>query len=145
MNGFGFVDTLKKIGMERRLMTSGTEKGFLDPFSPVKPGDEAYMKKMLDIIHQQFIQVVKDSRGAQLKNDPLLFTGLVWTGPQAKELGLIDGIATPEQVARDIIKQPTMADYSSNVNFFQKFANNFGSSAGSSAASQLGFVTSFLH
>lgn len=138
MNGFGFVDTLQKVGAERRLMTAGSEKGFMDPFSPVKPQDKQYMQAMLDTIHTQFIDAVKQGRGTRLKIDPLLFSGLVWTGQQALPLGLIDGIATPEQVARDIIKNDTIVNYSIEPNFLNKFAKGIGSSAASSAASELG-------
>lgn len=139
MNGFGFVDTLQKVGVQRRLMTAGSEKGFMDPFSPVKPQDQQYMQTMLDTIHTQFIDAVKQGRGNRLQaNDPLLFSGLVWTGQQALPLGLIDGIATPEQVARDIIKNDNMVNYSIEPNFFDKFSKNIGASAASSAASELG-------
>lgn len=144
MNGFGFVDTLTKVGAERRLMTSGSEKGFLDPFSPVKPQDQAYMQTMLDIIHQQFIDAVKNGRGNRLKDDPLLFSGLVWTGQQALQLGLIDGIATPDNVVRNIIKAPHVEDYTVQDNFFNKVANHIGSSAARSTASLLGIQSSML-
>ena len=144
MNGFGFVDTIDKLGMTRRLLTSGAEKGFLDPFSPMKPQDKAYMQTMLNIIHQQFINAVKVGRGNRLKKDPLLFSGLVWTGQQALPLGLIDGIATPEQVARDIIKNDNIVNYSIEPSVFQKFAKNIGASAASSAASELGIQQGML-
>jgi protease-4 len=144
MDGFGFVDTLNKLGVQRRLFTSGSEKGFLDPFSPLKPEDQAYAQSMLDIIHQQFIDAVKSGRGDRLKNDPLLFSGLVWTGQQAEQLGLVDGLATPDQVTRQIIKAPHVVDYTVEDTFFNKFANHIGSSAASSAASLLGIQPSML-
>lgn len=145
MNGFGFVDTLQKVGVTRRLMTAGSEKGFLDPFSPLKPEDEQYMQTMLETIHQQFITAVKQGRGNRLSNDPMLFTGLVWTGEQAKPLGLIDGIASPEQVARDIIKNDTLVNYGSTPSLLQKFSKHVGASAASSAASLLGVRRSLLN
>ncbi len=84
MDGFGFTGTMDKLGIDRRLITSGSEKGFLDPFSPVKPQDQAFAQQMLDQVHQQFINAVKNGRGNRLKDDPLLFSGLAWTGIQAK-------------------------------------------------------------
>lgn len=144
MDGFGFVDTLNKIGVQRRLMTSGSEKGFLDPFSPVKPEDQAYMQNMLDIIHSQFIQAVKNGRGSRLQSDPLLFSGLVWTGQQAQALGLIDGLATPDEVVRQVIKVTNVEDFTVEDGFFNKFANNIGSSAARSTATMLGIQPSRL-
>lgn len=145
MDGFGFVDTLDKLGVQRRLMTSGSEKGFLDPFSPLKPEDQAYMQSMLDIIHQQFIDAVKTGRGDRLKDDPMLFTGLVWTGQQAEQLGLVDGLATPDEVCREIIKNNHVVDYTSEPSFFDAFASHVGSSAAHSTASLLGIQPSMLH
>lgn len=145
MDGFGFTDTLTKLGVQRRLMTSGSEKGFLDPFSPVKPTDEAYMQTMLDIIHQQFINAVKTGRGNKLKNDPLLFSGLVWTGQQALELGLVDGLATPDQVTRDIIKVPHTVDYTDSGSFFDHLTGRIGVTAAHSVAAMLGIQASNLH
>ncbi|NNM58717.1 MAG: S49 family peptidase [Legionellales bacterium] len=144
MDGFGFVDTLNKVGVERRLMTSGSEKGFLDPFSPVKPQDQALMQNMLDIIHTQFIQAVKDGRGTRLQSDPLLFSGLVWTGQQAQPLGLIDGIATPDEVVRQIIKIPNTQDFTVTDTFYEKFANRLGSSFARNIGTVLGIQTSGL-
>lgn len=139
MNGFGFVDTLQKLGIERRLMTAGSEKGFLDPFSPVKPQDQAFAQTMLDTIHQQFINAVKEGRGDRLKTtEPLLFSGLVWTGEQAKPLGLIDGIATPEEVGRNIIKNDTYIDYTQGPSVLEKFAKNIGTSASNHVTSTFG-------
>lgn len=145
MNGFGFVDTLQKVGAQRRLLTAGSEKGFLDPFSPEKPQDLAYMQTMLDTIHQQFIDAVKNGRGKRLSQDPMLFTGLVWTGQQALPLGLVDGLGTPEQIAKTVIKYPTVVDYSVGDNFFNNFAQQVGSSAAGSSASLLGIQRGLLH
>ena len=144
MNGFGFVDTLQKLGVQRRLMTAGSEKGFMDPFSPVKPQDQEYMQTMLDTIHTQFIDAVKKGRGKRLKDSSLLFSGLVWTGQQALPLGLIDGIATPEQVTRDIIKNDNIVNYSIEPSVFDKFAKNIGASAAASAASEMGIRKGIL-
>ncbi len=145
MNGFGFVDTLQKVGVARRLQTAGSEKGFLDPFSPEKPQDVAYMQTMLDTIHTQFINAVKQGRGKRLGNDPMLFTGLVWTGQQALPLGLIDGTDTPEQVLRNVIKQTTTVDYTVGPDLFNAFAQNMGTSAAMGSAKLLGIQPGLLH
>ena len=142
MDGFGFVDSLQKVGVQRRLLTSGSEKGFLDPFSPVKPADQAYMQTMLNIIHDQFITAVKTGRGTRLGNDPLLFSGLVWTGQQAKGLGLIDGIATPDEVVRNIIKVKTVLDYTVEDHMFNKFASHIGTQMVNKTLSLLGIQSS---
>lgn len=146
MNGFGFVDTLKKVGMTRRLITAGSEKGFMDPFSPVKPSDEQYMHKMLNIIHQQFIDSVKKGRGKRLKTDtPLLFSGLVWTGQQALQVGLVDGLASPQDVARNIIKAQNMVDYTQKQGLFAKFGNDVGTEFAGGFATKLGIPLGYLH
>lgn len=144
MNGFGFVDTLQKLGVQRRLYTSGSEKGFLDPFSPVQPQDVTYAQTMLDTIHAQFIDAVKQGRGKRLGNDPLLFSGLAWTGQQALPLGLVDGLGTPEQVVRNIIKKPVIVDYTVGSGLLDTFAQNVGTSAASGSASLLGIRQGLL-
>ncbi|MES1987377.1 MAG: S49 family peptidase [Pseudomonadota bacterium] len=104
IDDFGFPDTLKKFGVQRRLITSGSRKGFLDPFSPLSKADQQYAVSMLNDVHQQFIQSVQNGRGKRLKQqDPLLFSGLPWTGKQAIKLGLIDGFGSTGYVAREII------------------------------------------
>jgi protease-4 len=144
MNGFGFVDTINKLGVQRRLMTAGSEKGFMDPFSPTKPEDQQYMQEMLNIIHQQFIDAVKTGRGPRLKESPLTFSGLVWTGQQATDLGLIDGLATPDHVVRNIIKETNVVDYSVEGNFFKNLSSKVGSSAAKSTAALLGIHSGLL-
>jgi protease-4 len=144
MNGFGFVDTMNKVGVQRRLITSGDEKGFLDPFSPIKPQDQQYAQQMLDIIHQQFIDAVKAGRGPRLKDSPQLFSGLVWTGQQAADLGLVDGLATPDGVIRNIIQETNVVDYTVEGSFFKSFANKMGSSASKSTAALLGIRSGLL-
>ncbi|MBI5451524.1 MAG: signal peptide peptidase SppA [Gammaproteobacteria bacterium] len=111
MNGFGFVDTMNKLGVERRLLTAGENKGMLDPFQPLSEKHKQYVQTMLDKVHQQFIAVVKQGRGARLHDNPEIFSGLIWTGEQALELGLIDGLGSNEHVARDIIKVDDIVDY----------------------------------
>ncbi len=128
MNGFGFVDSLHKLGVERRLYTAGQHKGFLDPFSPVQPDDVKYVESMLDDIHQQFIDVVKQGRGARLKNDPQLFSGLMWTGDKAIKLGLADDYGSVGQVARDVIGARQVVDYTVKQGFLARVADRIGSS-----------------
>lgn len=138
MDSFGFVDALDKLGVERRSLTAGTNKSILDPFLPVKPTQQAHAKKMLDIVHQQFINKVKEGRGNRLSEDPDLFTGLFWSGEQAKELGLIDDFGNAAYVARDIIGHETLVDYSYKPDFFEQFANDLGVSVGATISSYVG-------
>jgi len=126
MSGFGFVDSLDKLGVERRLLTAGESKGFLDPFSPLKEKDVEHIKSMLGTIHQQFIDVVKAGRGERLKSDPKLFSGLVWTGEQSLELGLVDALGSSSYVAREIIGQEKIVDYTVQPDPFERFAEKFG-------------------
>lgn len=126
IDGFGFVGAEQKLGIERRLVTAGKSKGFLDPFSPLKKEDEAYAHEMLDQIHEQFIIDVKRGRGKRLKEGDDIFSGRVWTGIGAQPLGLIDGFGSTESVARDIIKAKTMVNYTVKENYFEQFANRFG-------------------
>lgn len=128
MDGFGFVDSMKKLGVERRLYTSGAHKGMLDPFSPSNPDDVKYAQTMLDNIHAQFINAVKQGRGARLKNDPNLFSGMVWTGEQGLAIGLIDGFGSADSVARTVIGAKDIVDYTPHTDFFQRMAQRFGSS-----------------
>ncbi len=111
MNGFGFVDILHKLGIERRLVTSGANKALLDPFSPLKQEEVEYTQQLMDIIHQQFIRDVKQGRGKRLHHDPQLFSGLIWTGQQALALGLIDGFGDVNSVAKSIAKEDNIIDY----------------------------------
>jgi protease-4 len=126
MDGFGFVGAMKKLGIERRLMTSGEHKGMLDPFSPLKSDEKEHAQKMLDEIHQQFISVVKAGRGDRLSKDPGLFSGLFWTGEEAVGLGLVDGLASTETVARDVIGAEDIVDYTPHEDLFERFADRFG-------------------
>jgi protease-4 len=129
MDGFGFVGTLEKLGVERRLLAAGSNKGFLDPFSPVVPAQQEYAEKMLNEIHVQFIDVVKQGRGKRLKDNPELFTGLVWTGQRSVELGLADAIGNVDYVAREIIKAEQIVDYTAHENFLDRLANRLGAGA----------------
>jgi protease-4 len=139
MNSFGFVDTLQKVGVTRRLFTAGSEKGFLDPFSPLKPTDVDLVQKMLNTIHEQFIDSVKKGRGHRLNLEtPLLFSGLVWTGQQAVQIGLADGLASTGDVARNLVKEKNIVDYTEQPGLFSKLTTNVGSEFARSLSAQLG-------
>lgn len=138
MNGFGFVDAMDKLGVERRLLTAGEHKGFLDPFSPSRPEDVAHIKTILNDIHTQFITAVKEGRGQRLKDDPLVFSGLVWTGEQGVELGLVDGLASASQVAREVIGAENIVDFTPRSHYFEKLAANLGTALASGMGTVLG-------
>lgn len=125
-NGFGFVDSLQKVGATRRLHTAGANKGFLDPFTVENPEQLKLLQTMLDKIHAQFITRVKEGRGDKLVMTDDLFSGLFWTGQQAKELGLIDGFASAGQLAREILQIEDIIDYTSKQNLFERIAKNIG-------------------
>ncbi|MBS0357773.1 MAG: S49 family peptidase [Proteobacteria bacterium] len=137
-NGFGFVDILQKVGVERRLITAGKNKGFMDPFSPLEPEQKQIMQSMLDSVHTQFEDRVMQGRGTRLKVTPEIFSGLFWTGTRAKELGLIDGFGSAGSVARDVIKNSNIIDYTVKPNVLERFANRLGTSMSSELAAQLG-------
>ncbi len=137
MDGFGFTGLMEKLGIERRLMTAGENKGFLDPFSPQTEKHRAYTQGMLNQIHQQFIAVVKKGRGTRLKETPETFTGLFWSGEQAIELGLADKLGTLDYVAREVVKAPELIDYTRRDNVAEKLAKRFGASIGEGAIKAL--------
>lgn len=128
-NGFGFVDTMQKVGVSRRLYIAGKNKGFLDPFSPVDPNQVPLLQGMLDQVHTSFIEKVKAGRGNKLVQNDDLFSGLFWTGLQAKQLGLIDGFASAGQLIRDKIKLEQVVDYTFKKSVFERFAKNMNSMA----------------
>jgi protease IV len=138
MNGFGFVGTMKELGVERRLLTAGEHKGMLDPFSPLKAQDEEYVKVLLERLHQQFIAAVKQGRKGKLKDDPRIFSGLFWSGQEARELGLVDGLGSSGYVAREVIKCEKMVDYTPKEAWLKRVAEGVGASAGETLASLLG-------
>jgi protease-4 len=131
MDGFGFTGTMEKLGVERRLMTAGENKGFMDPFSPTNPKHQEFVKQMLDEIHQQFIAVVKDGRGKRLKETPDTFSGLIWTGQKSIELGLADEMGSVESVARDVIKAEDIVDFTTHEGFADRLARKFGAGVAS--------------
>ncbi len=129
MDGFGFTGTMEKLGVERRLLTAGENKGFLDPFSPQAEAQKAHARTLLADIHQQFIDVVKAGRGERLKDNPEIFSGLMWTGAQSIQLGLADGYGTVDSVARDVVKVEEVLDYSVKENLAERFAKRLGAGA----------------
>lgn len=130
MDGFGFTKAMDKLGVERRLLTAGENKGFLDPFSPSDPKQEEFAKVMLEEIHQQFIDVVRKGRGKRLKETPDMFSGLVWSGAKSIELGLSDGYGSTDYVAREIIKAEDIVDFTPQEGLASKLAGRLGVSIG---------------
>ncbi len=126
IDGFGFTGTMEKLGIERRAITAGENKKFLDPFSPLNPAHKEYAEKMLGDIHQQFITVVRNGRGKRLKDSPEIFSGLVWVGQKSIELGLADGFGSVDSVARDVIKAEDVVDFTSRENIAERVARRFG-------------------
>ncbi|STX28216.1 signal peptide peptidase [Legionella beliardensis] len=137
-NGFGFVDTMQKLGVSRRLQTAGNYKGFLDPFSPVTPEQQQLLQTMLNEVHQQFINRVKEGRGSRLVIDNQTFSGLFWTGKQAKARGLIDGFASSGQLARDVLKATIVIDYTHKQSVFEKVSRNVGTAIADELPKALG-------
>ncbi|HSI48470.1 MAG TPA: S49 family peptidase [Ideonella sp.] len=137
MDGFGFTGLMDKLGVERRLLTAGANKGMLDPFSPQNEKQTAYAKAMIDQIHQQFIAVVKQGRGARLKETPDTFSGLFWNGEQAVELGLADHFGNLDYVAREVVQAEEVIDYTPQENVAERLAKRFGASIGAGAAKAL--------
>lgn len=138
MSGFGFVDAMDKLGIERRLLTAGENKALLDPFSPKKEAEQAHLQSMLDQIHQQFIDVVKKGRGGHLKDDDQLFSGLVWTGEKAVELGLVDALGSADYVAREVIGEEDVIEFSRKTDVLERLADRMGVSLGRVLAEQGG-------
>jgi protease-4 len=135
IDGFGFSEALNKLGIERRLLAAGENKGFLDPFSPMDPEQRAHAMKMLEEIHRQFIEVVREGRGERLKETPELFSGLVWTGARSIELGLADDFASAAEVAREVIKAEEIVDFTPQEGLAERLARRFGAAAGAALMS----------
>ena len=128
MNGFGFVETMKKLGVERRLLTAGKNKSMLDPFSPINFSQQNHAKKMLDDVHQQFISAVKTGRGDRISDDPDIYSGLFWSGEKAKQLGLVDEFRSAQFIAREIVGEKKLVDYTIRPKFIDAFAEELGAS-----------------
>jgi len=138
MDGFGFTGTMDKLGVERRLLTAGQNKGFLDPFSPQDANHKEHAQQMLGEIHKQFVDVVRKGRGKRLKETADMFSGLMWTGSKSIELGLADAYGTVDTVARDMIKAEDIRDYTIKQNIAEKLARQFGANMADGALGALG-------
>lgn len=136
--GFGFEETMKKVGATQRSVTAGNNKLFLDPFSPVVPSQVEHAKSMLNAVHEQFINAVKEGRGTRLKENDEMFSGLVWTGSEALKLGLIDGLGSAGYVAREIFGTEEIVDYSATHNLLERLASRLGASMGQELSEGLG-------
>ncbi len=139
MNGFGFVDTLQKLGAQRRLVISGKNKAFMDPFSPLKETDQAHAQAMLDQVHQTFIKRVEQGRGKRLKVNADTFTGEIFTGINAKQMGLVDGFGDTRTVTRDVIKNTNVVDYTEKPSLFDSFGVTMGTTMAHTAMDAMGF------
>jgi protease IV len=137
MDSFGFTGLMDKLGVERRLMTAGENKGFLDPFSPQTEKQRVFAQGMLNQIHIQFIDTVKKGRGKKLKETPEMFSGLFWSGQQAVELGLADNLGGLDFVAREVIKAEDIVDYTRRDNVAERLAKRFGAAMGEGAVKAL--------
>jgi protease-4 len=138
MDGFGFVGALDKLGIERRALTAGENKAFLDPFSPLSAKQKEHAQQMLGDIHQQFIAVVRAGRGSRIKDSPELFSGLVWNGKRSIELGLTDALGSVRSVARDVVKAEDIVDFTVQENVAERVARKFGAAMGRSFATMTG-------
>lgn len=137
MDGFGFTGAMDKLGVERRLLTAGQNKAMLDPFSPVDPRHQAYAQALIDQVHRQFIAVVKQGRGARLKETPETFSGLFWNGEQAIGIGLVDRMGNLDYVAREVVKAEEVVDYTPKENVAERLAKRFGAAVGAGAVRTL--------
>jgi protease-4 len=137
MNGFGFVELMEKLGVERRLFTAGDHKGFLDPFTPTNDEEMEHVRSMLGDIHNQFIETVKAGRGDRLKSEKDTFSGLIWTGERSVEMGLIDALGSSSYVAREIIGEENIVDFTAHEPYFEKLAKRFGASASAQFMDQM--------
>lgn len=134
MDGFGFTGLMDKAGVERRLITAGDNKGFLDPFSPLNDAQREHARRMLGVVHQQFIDVVKAGRADRLQDDPQLFSGLIWNGQTSIELGLADALGSVTSVARDVIKAEEVVNYTQREGLAERLAKRAGVAAGQTLA-----------
>ncbi len=126
MNGFGFVTAMEKLGVERRLMIAGEHKALLDPFSDVSSEEKNHVQELLTRVHEQFITAVREGRGDRLKNNPDLFSGLIWTGAQSIEMGLADSVGNTRSVAKDVIGAEELVDFTPQEKLFDRLASQVG-------------------
>ncbi len=134
---FGVTGLMEKLGVERRLITAGENKALLDPFSPLPESQRELWQSVVDTTHRQFVERVKNGRGDRLKEDPQLFSGMVWSGEQALALGLIDGLASPGQVAREVVGAEEIVDFSRGHDPLQKLLRGLGIELGTGLAQGL--------
>jgi len=137
IDSFGFVETMDKLGVERRVITAGENKAFLDPFSPLPEKQREYARSLLDDIHQQFVKAVRDGRGTRLKETPDMFSGLVWNGQKAVELGLADAVGSIETVARDVFQAEEVVDFTPQEDLAYRVARRLGAEVGRHAVSAM--------
>lgn len=138
MNGFGFVDSMQKLGVERRLLTAGEHKALLDPFSPVNPEEKQHIQGVIDSVHQQFINAVKQGRGERLKENPQLFSGLVWNGEESVKLGLADEFGNTRSVAKDVIKAEETVNFTPKERLLDRITHRLGATLASSLQTAIG-------
>ena len=137
ISSFDFTEAMERLGIKRRLITSGESKSLLDPFSPASPKEIEHVQELLDDIHAQFIEAVRQGRGERLKEDPEIFSGLIWTGEKGVELGLLDGLGSTSYVAREIIGAEDLVDYTVRPDMLSRFADRLGVALGKQLASIL--------
>ncbi|MBA4502251.1 signal peptide peptidase SppA [Marinobacterium sp. 3-1745] len=142
-SSFGFVDLIEKLGVERRTLTAGENKAFLDPFSPLKERDREFWQTVLNTTHQQFIEQVRKGRGDRLKGGDELFTGLVWSGEQALELGLVDGLGSSSMVAREVIGAEKLVDYTARPQPLDRLIERLGVGVAKELALQMGLRSDY--
>ncbi len=138
MGGFGFVDSMQKIGVERRLLTAGEHKALLDPFSPEKPEEKQHLQGVIDTVHRQFIEAVKQGRGGRLKDDPSLFSGLIWTGEDSIKLGLSDAVGNARSVAKDVIGAEETVNFTPTERLIDRITHRLGASLAAELQSAIG-------
>ncbi|MDQ5911191.1 MAG: Signal peptide peptidase SppA [Pseudomonadota bacterium] len=138
MDSFGFTEAIAKLGVERRAYTAGSNKDFLDPFKPVNPAEVQHLQGMLDAIHQQFMAAVKQGRGERLKDNPDVFSGLMWTGEQSVGLGLVDALGSTRYVAEEVIGEKTLFDYTKHTNWIDRVLDGTEMSLGAALMKGLG-------
>jgi len=138
MDNFGFVELMNKLGIERRLLTAGENKGLFDPFLPEDSKQKAHLQSMLNEVHQHFIQAVKDGRGDRLVDQGDIFSGLIWTGEKAIELGLVDAYGTPQSVARDVVEAEKLVNFTPKSGLLDRIASRIGTAVSDSVWRYLG-------
>jgi protease-4 len=141
LNGFGFTGTMEKLGVERRLLTAGEHKGLFDPFSPVEESEVEHLERILEQLHDQFIERVREGRGDRLNGGEELFSGLIWSGERSVELGLADGIGSASYVAREIVEAEKLVDFTRKEDLMQRLAERLGAGAGAALGRILGAGT----